>query len=90
MTQAIMCSSCISHSQTASYSYFPPHKEKSHSGQTRLLYTIIINEICDGNSVYVYDHEQGTLLTLYPTKAILQRHLQCNISDIRQYWVATC
>ena len=26
---------------------------------------------------------------LYPTEAILQRHLQCDISDIRQHWVIT-
>ena len=26
---------------------------------------------------------------LYPTEAILQRHLQCDISVIRQYWVIT-
>ena len=26
---------------------------------------------------------------LYPTETVLQRHLQCDISDIRQHWVIT-
>ena len=26
---------------------------------------------------------------IYPTEVILQRHLQCDISDTRQHWVIT-
>ena len=39
--------------------------------------------LCNFMHVYVYDY------CLYPTKAILQRHLQCDIPDIRQYCVIT-
>ena len=31
----------------------------------------------------------GIQYYLYPTEAILQRHLKCDISDIRQHWVIT-
>ena len=39
------------------------------------MYVYIYIYICVYIYIYIY---------IYPTEAILQRHLQCNISDIRQ------
>ena len=54
---------------------------------------VLISKTIQCQWVYMYMHGMGVWymdkIASYPTEAILQRHLQCDISDTRQYWVIT-